>query len=201
MLKDRDLWTKSLRMLRAGMMPPRERPRPTAGQLAQVEEWIKRYAFQIDPKNPDPGRVTIRRLNRVEYRNTIRDLMGVDFNTDAVFPADDTGHGFDNIGDVLTISPLLLEKYVAAARSIVAQSVPTDPWVPAEKRIPGRRFGPHDGTKDRTTGRSSPSRTTSQPQYPTRTRQQHAGRYQLAPRPIGERDFRRRACSITTSAV
>ncbi len=86
LLKNRELWLKSLKMLRAGMMPPQGKPRPTAEQIAQVEEWIKRSAFGIDPKNPDPGRVTVRRLNRVEYRNTIRDLMGVDFNTDADFP-------------------------------------------------------------------------------------------------------------------
>ena len=61
--------------------------------------------FQVDPQNPDPGRVTVRRLNRVEYRNTIRDLLGVDFDTDKEFPPDDAGHGFDNIGDVLTLPP------------------------------------------------------------------------------------------------
>ena len=125
-------------------------------------------AFEIDPKNPDPGRVTVRRLNRVEYRNTIRDLMGVDFNADAEFPPDDTGHGFDNIGDVLTLSPLLLEKYIAAARTIVAQAVPTAPRVPAEKRLPGRLFGPADA-QGRPTG-SCRSPTTSRPRPPTPTR-------------------------------
>ena len=81
--------------------------------------------FGIDPANPDPGRVTLRRLNRVEYRNTIRDLMGVDYNTTENFPADDTGYGFDNIGDVLSVSPLLMEKYLKAAEKIVEQAVPT----------------------------------------------------------------------------
>ena len=65
----------------------------SAEQVQKVEHWIKSAVFQIDPANPDPGRVTVRRLNRTEYRNTIRDLIGVNFNTDAEFPADDTGHG------------------------------------------------------------------------------------------------------------
>ena len=95
------------------IMPPAGKPRPSAAELAALEDWIKYGAFGIDPKDPDPGRVTVRRLNRVEYRNTIRDLMGVDYDTTAEFPPDDTGHGFDNIGDVLTLSPLLLEKYLA----------------------------------------------------------------------------------------
>src|SRR5262249_31798790 len=118
LLENRDFWWKALKMLRAGMMPPKGKPRPTAEQIAQIETWIKGSVFTINPKDPDPGRVTLRRLNRVEYRNTIRDLMGVDYNTDVAFPPDDTGHGFDTIGEVLVLSPLLLEKYVAAARSI-----------------------------------------------------------------------------------
>src|SRR5688572_23441502 len=139
--QNHEIWEKSLRMVRAGMMPPSDKPRPTAEQVAAVEQWIKTTAFRIDPTNPDPGRVTVRRLNRVEYRNTVRDLLGVDFNVDAAFPPDDTGHGFDNIGDVLTLSPLHLEKFIAAARTIVSQAVPAAPLVPAEKRLPGRLFG------------------------------------------------------------
>ncbi len=142
---DRDLWLKALKMVRAGMMPPKGKDRPSAEQLAQLEAWIKGSVFHIDPKNPDPGRVTLRRLNRTEYRNTVRDLLGVDFNADAAFPPDDTGHGFDTIGDVLSMSPLLLEKYIAAAREVVAKAVPVVPFVVAEERVPGRRFGPGGG--------------------------------------------------------
>src|SRR5438105_9952511 len=72
---------------------------------------------------PNYGRVTIRRLNRTEYNNTIRDLIGVDFKPAEDFPADDVGYGFDNIGDVLSVSPLLLEKYLAAAESILDQTI------------------------------------------------------------------------------
>src|SRR5262249_46973934 len=85
--------------------------------------------------NPDPGRVTIRRLNRVEYHNTIRDLMGIEFKAEEEFPPDDSGYGFDNIGDVLTVSPLLLEKYFQAAETIVAAAVPT-----ASTSIPERTY-------------------------------------------------------------
>ena len=138
--QDQELWLKALRMLEAGMMPPKGKRRPSAQQLDELEKWIKFSVFAIDPRNPDPGRVTLRRLNRTEYHNTIRDLLGVDFNATAEFPADDTGHGFDNISDVLTISPLLMEKYIAAAKTIVAQVVPTQPRVPAEKQLPGQSF-------------------------------------------------------------
>lgn len=119
------LWFTALRNVRAGVMPPDDGPRPTREEVAQLERWIKYDAFGIDPKQPDPGRVALRRLNRVEYRNTIRDLMGIDFNSEVEFPADDTGHGFDNNGDVLTVSPLHLEKYLQAAEAIVTAAVPT----------------------------------------------------------------------------
>src|SRR5690349_664045 len=111
LLQKRDLWLAVLKNVRAGLMPPEDKARPTPDQRHLLEEWIKRDVFQIDPQNPDPGRVTIRRLNRVEYRNTMRDLMGYDFPVNEELPPDDTGYGFDNIGDVLTVSPMLLEKY------------------------------------------------------------------------------------------
>ena len=135
LVNDQEVWLKALKMLQAGMMPPKGKRRPSAEQLDQLENWIKYTVFAIDPKNPDPGRVTIRRLNRTEYRNTVRDLLGVDFNATAEFPADETGHGFDNISDVLTISPLLMEKYIAAAKAIVAQVVPSQPRLPAERHL------------------------------------------------------------------
>jgi hypothetical protein len=124
-LTNRVLWWKVLKNVRAGIMPPPRKPQPSADEKAQLAEWIKYGAFGIDPHAPDPGRVTIRRLNRDEYRNTIRDLMGVDYNTTDEFPPDDTGYGFDTIGDVLSISPMLLEKYMKAAETVVQSSVPT----------------------------------------------------------------------------
>ena len=149
---DRDLWRASLSNVRAGLMPPGDKPKPTAEERRLIADWIKFDAFGIDRKNPYPGRVTVRRLNRTEYRNTIRDLLDIDFDTMAEFPPDDTGHGFDNIGDVLTLSPLLLEKYLAAAEAIISKAVPTTARVVVEKTIPGRNFRPvgtEDGGKKR----------------------------------------------------
>jgi hypothetical protein len=128
---------------RAGLMPAERKPRVPAAQQQVLERWIKYDVFGIDPQNPDPGRVTLRRLNRAEYRNTVHDLLGVDYNTDHEFPPDDSGYGFDNIGDALTISPMLMEKYVAAAQNVIAQAVPTAPREPARKVIWGTDF---DGT-------------------------------------------------------
>jgi hypothetical protein len=135
-----DLWLAVLKNVRAGVMPPEKKPHPTADEKKVIERWIKSVSFGIDPANPDPGRVTVRRLNRTEYRNTIRELMGIDFNTEAEFPPDDTGHGFDNIGDVLTVSPMLLEKYITAAKTIVETAVPSVPRVVQEKQISGKQF-------------------------------------------------------------
>ncbi|MEW6157208.1 MAG: DUF1592 domain-containing protein [Verrucomicrobiota bacterium] len=141
----RDLWLAALKNVRAGIMPPEKKARPSEKERQRLEQWIKHGVFNIDPENPDPGRVTIRRLNRVEYRNTIRDLMGVDFKADEEFPPDDTGYGFDNIGDVLTVSPLLLEKYMHAAETIVAMAVPTVSRVIPEQRLTGRDFRGGEG--------------------------------------------------------
>ncbi|MBN8249532.1 MAG: DUF1592 domain-containing protein [Verrucomicrobia bacterium] len=135
-----ELWHSVLKNVRAGLMPPFKKEQPTAEERRRLETWIKYGALGLDPAHPDPGRVTLRRLNRVEYRNTIRDLMGVDFRTDEEFPPDDTGHGFDNLGEVLTLSPLLLEKYLKAAQAIVEQAVPKVSSVPAEVSVAGRRF-------------------------------------------------------------
>ena len=145
MMGKRDLWWAVLKNVRAGIMPPAEKPRPSDKELQLLADWIKHEVLGNDPKDPDPGRVTIRRLNRVEYRNTIRDLMGFDFKAEEEFPPDDTGYGFDNIGDVLTVSPLLLEKYMQAAESIVAAAVPTVSKLMPERTYRGSEFHGPDG--------------------------------------------------------
>ncbi|MDA0751153.1 MAG: DUF1587 domain-containing protein, partial [Verrucomicrobia bacterium] len=134
-LNDKELWMRVIKNLRAGLMPPSDKPQPKAEQLQQLENWIKRSVFELDPKNPNPGRVTMRRLNRAEYQHTIRDLMGVEFRVYEEFPPDDTGFGFDNIGDVLSVSPLLMEKYMDAAEMIVSEAVPTVPLQMAEQNF------------------------------------------------------------------
>ncbi len=140
LMQQTDLWVHALRNIRAGMMPPAKKERPSAEEIATLTDWIKRGPLKLDPANPDPGRVTLRRLNRTEYRNTIRDLTGYDFRTDEEFPADDTGYGFDTIGDVLSTSPLLLEKYMQAAETIVAKGLPLENRVTPQRNVVAGRF-------------------------------------------------------------
>lgn len=123
-LDDVEHWLAVWRNVRAQIMPPPKKDQPTPDEARQLLSWIETRVFKLDPKNPDPGRVTIRRLNRMEYHYTILDLLGVDYQTWDKFPADDTGYGFDTIGDVLTISPLHMEKYVEAATEIVNLALP-----------------------------------------------------------------------------
>jgi hypothetical protein len=117
-LKDRKVWEQCARAVSSGVMPPAGAPRPTGTQLTDMTAWIESTLSKADCKIVDPGRVTMRRLNREEYNNTIRDLCYVNLRPADEFPSDDVGYGFDNIGDVLTISPLLMEKYLSAAEKI-----------------------------------------------------------------------------------
>jgi hypothetical protein len=180
LLENRELWWKALKQLRAGFMPPRDQPQPSAEQVKRIEEWIKAGVFQIDPQNPDPGRVTVRRLNRTEYRNTIRDLLGVKYDTDGEFPPDDTGHGFDNIGEVLTISPLLLEKYITAAKAVVAQAVPAVSRVAPERTIDGKTFRPADAEAPQEPAQGELSLSYYEPaSVSARVSVEHPGKYRL----------------------
>lgn len=112
-------WLAVWRNLDSQLMPPSDKPQLSVEQRGLIQRWIEDAIFKVDPNNPDPGRVTVRRLNREEYRNTVRDLLGVDFDAFDRFPPDDSGDGFENNGDVLSISPLLSEKYLDAAKEIV----------------------------------------------------------------------------------
>jgi hypothetical protein len=132
---DRKIWELVLRNVKSGEMPPEKKPQPTLAQRETLMKFVEAQVFPVDPKNPDPGRVTIRRLNRAEYNNTIRDLVGVEFRPADDFPIDDVGYGFDNIGDVLSMPPILLEKYLAAADKILnAAIVETGPILDGPKK-------------------------------------------------------------------
>ena len=125
-LENHELWLRIWSNVRTHLMPPIEGDfQPSPEERGELMAWIESNVLKLDPENPDPGRVTIRRLNREEYRNTIQDLVGVDYNVDDNFPPDDTGFGFDTIGDVLTISPLLLEKYLMAAETVADLALPS----------------------------------------------------------------------------
>jgi hypothetical protein len=112
-------WERVLNILERHEMPPKKKAQPSPAERHKLMAWIEREALGCDCDTPDPGRVTIRRLNRAEYNNTIRELLGVDFKPARDFPVDDSGYGFDNIGDALSVPPVLLEKYLAAADRIV----------------------------------------------------------------------------------
>jgi hypothetical protein len=129
-IKDRGTWESVLEMIESSAMPPEGQPQPTAAERQLLIKSIESVLFNLDCDLPrDPGRVTIRRLNRAEYNNTVRDLLGVDFRPADNFPSDDVGNGFDNMGDVLSLPPLLFEKYMDAAeqvaRAAVAAASPT----------------------------------------------------------------------------
>jgi hypothetical protein len=112
----RSLWVRVADALRSGNMPPEGEPRPDPAELETVNSWLDVVAFAGDDGR---GRVTLRRLNRAEYNNTIRDLIGLDLRPADEFPSDDIGYGFDNIGEVLSTSPVLVERYLAAADRVI----------------------------------------------------------------------------------
>jgi len=124
---DRDRWESILAKLKSREMPPDDAViQPSDEQINTLVKLLEKEFDRADAAmKPDPGRVTARRLNRAEYTNTIRDLLAVDFRADRNFPTDDSGEGFDNIGDVLTVSPVLMEKYLAAAGRIAERAIAT----------------------------------------------------------------------------
>jgi hypothetical protein len=114
-----EVWEKVVEKLETRQMPPSPMPGPDPGETASLVGWIQGEIEAIEAAlPPDPGRVTARRLNRTEYDNTVRDLLGVTLRPGDSFPQDDAGYGFDNIGDVLSVSPVLLEKYLKAAEKV-----------------------------------------------------------------------------------
>jgi Protein of unknown function (DUF1592)/Protein of unknown function (DUF1588)/Protein of unknown function (DUF1585)/Protein of unknown function (DUF1595)/Protein of unknown function (DUF1587) len=121
---DRVTWGRVSDVLRSGSMPPAGRARLEVHEREIVQEWINAEAFSCTVADQDPGRVTLRRLNRAEYDHTIRDLFGFDqdMKLAAAFPADDVGEGFDRIGDVLAIPPILMEKYLLAADRAIEET-------------------------------------------------------------------------------
>ena len=153
LIKDHDIWERVLDMLTTNQMPPADSDQPP---IEELESFIQHVDAIFEDASrttkPDPGRVTVRRLNRIEYKNSVRDLLGVDFDPTENFPADDVGHGFDNIGDVLTMSPLLMERYLEAAEAIATRVIIVYPPKPSRhyqkvtrldprhKNVPDRRF-------------------------------------------------------------
>src|SRR5688572_6579004 len=113
------MWERVVRKVRAGVMPPAGMPRPDRATLDGLAGWLETQLDLAASARPDPGRTeSLHRLNRAEYRNAIRDLLGLDLDVSALLPADDSSYGFDNIAGVLKLSPTLMERYLSAAQKV-----------------------------------------------------------------------------------
>lgn len=118
-----ETWEKVLRKLKGRTMPPSGMPRPDGPTYDAFAGFLESALDRQARLEPRPGRPAIRRMNRTEYMNAVRDILAVDIHDDTILPADDTMFGFDNIGDVLTLSPLLAEQYISAARKVRRQAL------------------------------------------------------------------------------
>lgn len=118
-----ETWEKAIRKLRGGMMPPQGMPRPSEADKYAFIHYLETSLDQAAATHPNPGRAPLHRLNRTEYGNAVRDLIDLDIDVSALLPADDESNGFDNIADVLKVSPSLLEQYLAASSKIAALAV------------------------------------------------------------------------------
>jgi len=141
-LRARKRWRDVIANVHSGEMPPEDRKQPTAEERQQFLASVKAIFAKADSGKPDPGRLTVRRLNRAEYNNTIRDLLKIDFRPADDFPSDDVGHGFDNIADVLTVSPVLMERYLDAADQIAAQAIPLSAVAPPKRTMAAKYCEP-----------------------------------------------------------
>jgi hypothetical protein len=129
-----ETWEKVLRKVRTGEMPPPGLPRPQKFAAASFSTWLEQALDGSAAANPNPGRPAVHRLNRAEYSNVIRDLLALDIKPGNLLPVDDSGYGFDNIADVLTLSPALLERYMSVARQVSSVAVGDLKMKPAEEQ-------------------------------------------------------------------
>jgi hypothetical protein len=143
-----EVWEKVLRKVRTGQMPPAKAPKPDAHEVGAFVGWLEGALDRAARVNPNPGRPAVHRLNRAEYSNVIRDLLAVDIKPGQVLPVDDSGYGFDNIGEVLTLSPALLEKYLSVARRVSRLAVGDSKLKPTEERYYPRRNSRNEKTSE-----------------------------------------------------
>jgi hypothetical protein len=136
-----ELFEKVARMVRSGQMPPSGMDRPAAAVSAGFVKWLQDALDGNAALNPDPGKPAAHRLNRAEYSNAIRDLLALDIQAGATLPVDDSGYGFDNIGDVLSVSPALLERYMSAARRVSRLAVGDLTTKPGEEQFSAKALG------------------------------------------------------------
>ena len=118
-VREAETWERVIRKLQTRAMPPQQMPRPSEVEYQEFVAFLENTIDRSAAVRPNPGRVNaFHRLNRREYRNAIRDIFDLDYDASALLPPDDSGYGFDNIADVLTVSPMLTERYLTAARKI-----------------------------------------------------------------------------------
>lgn len=160
-VRDRRLWERVLAVTQSGDMPPPKKSQPPAQEREAAVAWLDAALYPSDPANPDPGRVTLRRLNRVEYNNTVRDLIGVDLSPADDFPQDDVGYGFDNIGDVLSLPPVLWERYLNAAEAVLDEAMVSGPRTPRTYRFGPTKLRGHVGNEALATLASNSTMTAS----------------------------------------
>ena len=115
--KDAAVWERAVRKLRGGMMPPLGMPRPDPATINSFVTFLETSLDQAALASPNPGTVSLHRLNRAEYANEMKDVLGVDVDAAALLPRDDVSNGFDNIANVLKVSPSFLDQYISAARA------------------------------------------------------------------------------------
>ncbi len=121
--EDAAVWEKVVRKLRTGAMPPAGMPRPDTATHDSFVTYLEAQLDRASAGNPNPGRTGVHRLNRAEYTNAIRDLLALEIDGGALLPPDESAYGFDNIAAVLSVSPLLLERYMTAARRISRRAI------------------------------------------------------------------------------
>jgi mono/diheme cytochrome c family protein len=117
------IWEKVIRKLRTGAMPPAGLPRPEVAEAEAFATYLENELDRFAAEDPDPGRPVVHRLNRTEYGNAVRDLLAVEFDEHILLPNDDSGHGFDTVGEALSVSPLLAEAFMSTARKISSMAV------------------------------------------------------------------------------
>ena len=152
-----EIWEKVVRKLRTGMMPPPNVPQPSIEDRQALVSWLETSLDRAAGAKPDPGRTeTLRRLNRTEYQNAIRDLLSIDIDAASLLPPDESGYGFDNV-TVGDLPPTLLDRYISAAQKISAlavgstqTSVQSDiirvaPDLTQEDHVPGLPIGTRGG--------------------------------------------------------
>lgn len=146
-LKKRKLWRKLEKKVIARLMPPEDSEPLSDTDYQVLTKWLESLLNSTDCINLNPGRVTLRRLNRFEYQNTIRDLVGVEYQPAKDFPGDDVGYGFDNIADVLSLPPILMEKYLSAAEEITALAIADTQKKLLEKTFESKSFQRTEGVQ------------------------------------------------------